>query len=417
MTNINIDSTYGVVIIQDLDVVYADENYAKLYGYENTEQLLTHIDSFLELIPEEFHEKAKRNYTETIAGRMTPRGKTFTNVDRYGKDFTVFSVDHVIEWRGRKALQVTIIDLSMMIEANDKIREKDLMFKRLIMNSGQGILIHRNFKPLMVNQAWVDAMQADSIEDAMAVDSILQFIPSALHNEAKAHYQDLMDGTSDSKSSIVENICFDGQKRFFNIYDSPIEWDGERAMQVVLEDFTDKVALENAIAYKASHDQLTDLFNRSSVYEWLDEHIKPQDDIVCLLMDIDDFKKVNDTYGHQIGDKVIQSLSHVIKKTTQAFSGVAGRWGGEEFIVFLKNTSLEEAQVLAENMRVQFNQVQHEKLSTGVLNASVSIGISPHYRQNNISNIDELIKLADKHLYFAKAKGKNCVVNIADKLA
>ena len=62
---------------------------------------------------------------------MTPRGKTFTNIDRHGKRFTVFSVDHVIEWEGKPALQVTTIDLSIMVEANKKIREKDLMFKRL----------------------------------------------------------------------------------------------------------------------------------------------------------------------------------------------------------------------------------------------------------------------------------------------
>jgi len=413
----NIDSTYGIVIIQDLDVVYADDNYANLYGYKNTAQLLADIDSFFELIPEEFHQTAKQNYFDTIAGKMTPRGKTFTNVDRYGKKFTVFSVDHVIEWQGRKALQVTIIDISMMIEANNKIREKDRMFKRLIMNSGQGIIIHRNFKPLMVNQAWVNVMRAESVEQAMAVDSILQFIPPSHHQQVKSRYQRLVNGSLDNKSSVVENICFDGKRRFFNLYDNPIEWDGEVAMQVVLEDFTDKVALENAIAYKAAYDQLTDLFNRSSVYEWINEHIKEDDDIVCLLMDIDDFKKVNDTFGHQIGDQVIQSLAHVIKKAMIEFSGVAGRWGGEEFIVFLKNTEHQTTMALAETIRVQFNRTRYEQFAVGNLNTSVSIGISPHDRKNNIENIDELIKLADKHLYFAKAKGKNCVVDTADKLS
>jgi len=416
MNNINIDSTYGVVIIQDLNVVYADNNYANMYGYETEIELLSSIHSFLELIPPQFHDIAKKNYADTIAGKMTPRGKTFTNIDRYGKSFTVFSVDHVIEWKGKPALQVTIIDLSIMVEANKKIREKDLMFKRLIMNSGQGILVHKNFKPLMINQAWVDAMHGESIEQAMAIDSILQFIPAEKHEQAIEHYQQLMDGISDSKSVIVENICFDGKKRFFNIYDSPIEWEGEPAMQVVLEDFTDKVEFEKALKYRASHDQLTDLYNRGAVYDWLDENLKSSDDIFCILMDIDDFKKVNDTHGHQVGDQVIQTLSSIIKNTVKKLDGVAGRWGGEEFIVFLPNASLTKTTFIAELIRSDFNKVQYLPSTQKAFNASVSIGISTHHCCDEMINIDELIKQADKYLYLAKAQGKNCAVCEQGKL-
>ena len=203
MTDINIDSTYGLVIIQDLKIVYADDNYANMYGYENKACLLKNVDSFLQLIPAEFHDPVKQRFVDTIAGKMTPRGKTFINTDRYGKPFTVFSVDHVIEWEGKPALQVTVIDLSIMVEANQKIREKDLMFKRLIMNSGQGILVHRDFKPLLVNKAWVKAMHGESIEQALSLDSILQFIPPENHQQAKKHYQQSISGMTKSKSNIV----------------------------------------------------------------------------------------------------------------------------------------------------------------------------------------------------------------------
>ena len=225
-----------------------------------------------------------------------------------------------------------------------------------------------------------------------------------------------MDGTSDSKSNIVENICFDGKKRFFNIYDSPIEWEGEPAMQVVLEDFTDKVEFEKALEYRASHDQLTDLYNRSAVYDWLDEHLKSSDDIFCILMDIDDFKKVNDTHGHQVGDQVIQSLSSIIKNTVENLEGVAGRWGGEEFIIFLPNTSFTKTEFIAESIRSDFNKVQYLPSTKKAFNASVSIGISSHNSYDEMISIDELIKKADKYLYLAKAQGKNCLVSDQSKL-
>ena len=183
MTEIDIDSTYGLVIIQDLKIVYANNNYANMYGYENKACLLKSVDSFLDLIPEKFHDSVKQRFSDTISGKMIPRGKTFINIDRHGKPFTVFSVDHIIEWEKKPALQVTVIDLSILVEANKKNREKDLMFKRLIMNSGQGILVHRDFKPLLVNNAWVEAMHGDSIEQVMSLDSMLQFILPENHQQ------------------------------------------------------------------------------------------------------------------------------------------------------------------------------------------------------------------------------------------
>ncbi|WP_299662894.1 sensor domain-containing diguanylate cyclase [uncultured Psychromonas sp.] len=416
MPDINIDSTYGVIIIQNLKAIYVDENYAKLYGYDSPDDLLNSIDSFLDLIAPEFHELAKQNYLDIIAGKITPRGHTFHNIDRYGKEFTVFSIDHLIEYAGELALQVTVIDLSIVVEANKQIREKDLMFKRLIMNSGQGIMVHRNFKPLMLNQAWANEMRASSLQQAMETESILQFIPVEKHAEVKEHYVKTINGEVTSKSNIVENICFDGSKRFFNIYDNLIEWEGEPAVQVVLEDVTDKVEYERALAYRASHDQLTDLYNRSSIYDWLGTHYNTSTDITCMLIDIDDFKKVNDTYGHQMGDQVIKTLAGIIKKIVQKFNGVVGRWGGEEFIAFIPNISNPKTAEMAESIRVAFNRVKYQQ-DTVSFNASVSIGISSTCEDEADLSIDDLIKSADKYLYFAKANGKDCVVKCGNAVS
>lgn len=410
MTDISINSTYGMAIIQDLQVVYADDCYAKIYSYNSAKELLNNVNSLLDLVPTRFHKLTQQNCADTTAGKMQPHGRTLINVNRQNIEFTVFSIDHLIDWQGKPALQITIIDLSTVIEKNKQVRKEDLMFKNLITDSGQGILIHRDFKPLMVNQAWVDAMRAESIEQVMEIDSILQFIPPEKHDTARVHYRNIMKGTITNKSSVAENICFDGSKRFFNIYDNPIEWEGEPAMQVMLEDFTDKVKLEKLIAYRASHDQLTDLLNRNSIYDWLEGHFKNNEDLFCILLDIDNFKKVNDTYGHQVGDQVLKSLSNIIKKSAQNQNGVAGRWGGEEFIVFIPNTSLSKAKAIAESIRVAFNDINHQP-SKSALFVSVSIGITSHYASEAMISVDELITSADKYLYRAKANGKNCVMS------
>lgn len=408
MTMINIDSTYGVIVLQDLKVVSVDENYAQIYGYDTAEELLNSIDSFLELIPEEFHETAKQNCLDIIAGKMYPRGQTFTNINRHGEEFTVFSVDHLIQWKGKPALQVTVIDLSVVVEANRKLREKDQMFKRLIMDSGQGILIHRNFKPLMANQALVKTLRADSIEQLLAVESILNLTPEHQHLRVKTHYQNMLKGSVKNSSRIVERICFDGCKRFFNLYENVIEWEDEPAIQVVLEDFTDKVKFEQDLAYRASHDPLTDLLNRSAIYDWLETHFSSKEVMTCILIDIDDFKLINDNYGHQTGDKVITALAAIIKQTVTNVNGVAGRWGGEEFIAFIPNISREQATSIANSIRLAFNQIEPLQ-KNNPFTIGASFGISSNSTNDASITIEHVIKIADKHLYQAKKNGKNCI--------
>ena len=135
-----------------------------------------------------------------------------------------------------------------------------------------------------------------------------------------------------------------------------------------------------------------------------------------MLIDIDDFKKVNDTYGHQMGDQVIKTLAGIIKKIVQKFNGVVGRWGGEEFIAFIPNISNPKTAEMAESIRVAFNRVKYQQ-DTVSFNASVSIGISSTCEDEADLSIDDLIKSADKYLYFAKANGKDCVVKCGNAVS
>ncbi|MBR9727215.1 diguanylate cyclase [Shewanella intestini] len=406
MPFINIDSTYGVVIIQDLIVVDADLNYARLYGYESSEELLADINSFLDLIPKEYQDLAVKNFKGTIAGEITPKGHTFTNIDRYGKEFTVFSVDHVIKWQGKPALQVTVIDLSVVVKANQRLRQQDLMFRRLVMNSGQGMIVHRNFKPLMINNAWVKEMRADSIEQVLAMKTILPIIPIEVQQRAYQRYADVLDGDFIGKSHVIENICFDGQRRFFNAYDNVVEWEGEKAIQVVIEDCTDKVHYENLLSYRASHDSLTELLNRSAIYEWLKKLSSQK--LTCLLLDIDDFKLVNDTHGHFTGDTVIKALASITKEIVGSRDGVVGRWGGEEFIAFIPLNDITHVSQLAELIRQRFEQLLFISESNE-FKVTVSIGVGQCVKCIDMKCVENLIKKTDKALYQAKAQGKNSI--------
>ncbi|WP_369809708.1 diguanylate cyclase [Vibrio sp. SNU_ST1] len=409
MSSINFESTYGVITIQDMNVVSVDANYARIYGYQSPEELLSDIDSFLDLISEEYHVLAYQNYLETVSGQRDPQVHTYTNIDRNGREFTVFSIDHVTEWQGRPALQVTVIDLSPAIQLQNAVREQDKMYHDMIMQSGQGILVHRDFKPLMVNQSWVKLQGGSSIEQVLALDSILDLVPQQNTDGISKHYQAIVSGELSGTSTVVENIGFDGVHRFFNIYDNAITWKGQRAVQVVLEDVTQKVMLEKQLVHQANYDEMTDLLNRRAIYEWLREHMFFKNYLVCMLLDIDDFKSINDTYGHMVGDEVICALASITKRNAEKVGGVAGRWGGEEFIIFIPNASLETALEVSEEIRQQFNQVEFKVGEQIRFNSSVSIGISDSRACEDGVTIDALVNLTDQSLYRAKANGKNCV--------
>jgi diguanylate cyclase (GGDEF)-like protein len=168
----------------------------------------------------------------------------------------------------------------------------------------------------------------------------------------------------------------------------------------------------------AYYDPLTGLPNRrfffehaSLIFEEVKRYEKP---LSLLIMDIDHFKKINDTYGHDVGDVVLKTFANVLKGIVRQ-SDICARLGGEEFVVLLPNTNLEGARVLAERIRtaVAKNTVEHGSI---VIVFTVSIGVS-QYRKG-MQNIDELIKEADIALYRAKEGGRNRVeVFIPDKTA
>jgi len=159
----------------------------------------------------------------------------------------------------------------------------------------------------------------------------------------------------------------------------------------------------------ACTDELTDLNNRRSFFNY-GSHIHQQAarykrPYCVLMLDLDLFKKVNDTYGHQIGDEALKASSKAIKSMTRT-SDISGRVGGEEFALILPETATEEAKDLAERLRRAIADI-NIPLDSGVLKLTVSIGISEKGEED--SSIDEALARADKALYQAKEQGRNQV--------
>lgn len=188
-------------------------------------------------------------------------------------------------------------------------------------------------------------------------------------------------------------------------------------MCILVYDVTDqaiaKIQTENLnqkLEIMSRIDGLTGLFNRRYWQERFDREYKLAKrngaPVSALMLDIDYFKKVNDTYGHQAGDKVIQSLAHVVKASVRE-TDLAGRYGGEEFAIILADTNASNAKRVAERMRL-FAQQQKVKHDGETITFTISVGVAQF--SNEYASALAWLEVADQALYEAKSQGRNCVI-------
>ncbi len=169
--------------------------------------------------------------------------------------------------------------------------------------------------------------------------------------------------------------------------------------------------LEKQMRELAAYDSMTNLYNRGSCLLALENAIRQikrtQTDLVILYIDIDHFKDINDTYGHDVGDIVIKHFANYLKKSLRE-SDIIGRIGGEEFLVGLPSLEFEKGKAVAEKLRagVANNFIVINNDIT--IHATISIGISI-YRYTEEINLREILKKADIALYNAKNSGRNRV--------
>lgn len=163
------------------------------------------------------------------------------------------------------------------------------------------------------------------------------------------------------------------------------------------------------LAHQATHDPMTDLLNRRAIIENLQKALllarRNNSAVAVGMIDIDHFKRINDTYGHQVGDDVLIGLANRLKEATLIDEHVS-RFGGEEFLVFFPMDAKDEVEALFSSL---FSQISGISLKTrqGLISITVSIGIAISTPQ---CSLDDLIGFADEALYAAKEAGRNRMV-------
>ncbi|MEA4908539.1 MAG: histidine kinase N-terminal 7TM domain-containing protein [Anaerolineaceae bacterium] len=203
--------------------------------------------------------------------------------------------------------------------------------------------------------------------------------------------------------------------RYYHIHRTPIHSHHDRLMgQVfILHDITEQTRLYHEVQQLATFDPLTNTYNRRVFQELSKKEIQrlrryPQD-LSLILVDIDQFKRVNDAFGHQVGDQVLKAMAEICQALIRSMD-ILGRYGGEEFVILLPETSAESAREIAERLREKISQTPFGETREPIY-ITASFGVAT-FGTDNPGEFEELFYHADLALYRAKNHGRNQVAVI-----
>jgi diguanylate cyclase (GGDEF)-like protein len=175
------------------------------------------------------------------------------------------------------------------------------------------------------------------------------------------------------------------------------------------------IAIENSLLYKElekinQRDSLLNVYNRKYFFEFLDknENRKLTDKFAIVMIDIDDFKKINDTYGHQFGDKILINTANIVMSGIDE-NDILARYGGEEFILYIPGFTNED--IVYNKIEMIRRTIEGSKVTLNGKDKSVTASFGISYFPLNGTDLNELISKADNLLYRAKKSGKNRVLS------
>jgi diguanylate cyclase (GGDEF)-like protein len=243
-------------------------------------------------------------------------------------------------------------------------------------------------------------------------NSIDIFLPHEkyLHKEIlqdAKNFADLINDTQTQNRVVLLKDSYSIQSSF-TISVAKITSNIDTSYLVTLTDITKMKEHELSILKKAYHDELTGVYNRTKfneLFEYeLSKTVRHGYKLSMAIIDIDHFKKFNDTHGHLIGDEVLILLAHKLLSIIRIYD-VFARWGGEEFVILFAETSKEEAELICEKLRVAIAQTPHKIAG----NITASFGITEY---NKGDTLESMFKRCDEALYMAKENGRNMIKSL-----
>lgn len=324
----------------------------------------------------------------------------------------------LLRWVGIIAIVLALITLILSMIARSlqrtvkrRTRELDHLNQQL---SRQVELTDRYviFAEVDVNDRFINVSEAYCDVTGFSRDDLMARLPKSLiPSEYVNARSDIIQSvlTGESWSGEMQHLKKDGQRFWMQMFVDPLrDVDGTIiGYNATARDISEQKEIERL----SQTDPLTGLANRMKLdlelgREWA-RYLRYHDDFAIVLVDLDHFKSINDTYGHQEGDRVLRAAASIMQTTLREVD-ILGRWGGEEFMAILPQTNLDSAHEVAEKLRKCLSRMTGLKCPppTGSFGVASAMMVE--------TSIEDLIRSADQALYKAKSEGRNRVISIRD---
>lgn len=277
-----------------------------------------------------------------------------------------------------------------------------------ILNAFTGLLavLDKQGKVLHANSAWRQLQHDLGLDEAKEVVSSSMFDACHLPNRqcdgalaVKGGLEDVLSGSREVFT--LEYSCFDGvHERWFNVRITPLQ-DVAACAVVAFQEVTEDKQREESIRHMAYHDPLTGLANRRLFREHA-EHVlslakRNFQNVAVVALDLNGFKEINDTYGHELGDELLIAVSKRLEEVFRA-TDVVARLGGDEFVVLLSNIKVDEVMEVLKRSQKVLQEPYRVHNQTVYVGASIGTAFFPQHA----TSVKRLMRCADTAMYHAK---------------
>ncbi|SHM36753.1 PAS domain S-box-containing protein/diguanylate cyclase (GGDEF) domain-containing protein [Caldanaerovirga acetigignens] len=330
--------------------------------------------------------------------------------NNYRKDGSHYPVEvHIMaeEFAGKKIFSSVAFDETKCLNLERELHETEEILHTILQHAGDAIVITNESGSIIYWNPSAEQMFGYKSQEAIGTE--LQKL-LALNDSFLSKLKGLINKSG--QSSQISKFEFETKRRDGSSIEvelslSTVIINGKWHAIAIFRDITERKKNERLLFLQAITDPLTGIYNRRYIIQMIENEVlrfkrtgKP---FSLIIFDLDHFKKINDTFGHAAGDMTLKKIADVIKKRIRK-TDILGRWGGEEFIILLPETSIENATSLANELKDKLEGVIFPKI--GRITASFGVTSS-----RSEDDVDSIISRADELLYKGKAAGRNCVIS------